>query len=228
MITLIGTGHVFDLKQQLLEIIDNKKPEVICVELDEERYEMLIVKRLNPKVYNTYKEQLPILPKLFLYHQEKIAKADNVNQGDEMLTAVNYAKSHNIKFEFIDRNQNEIYLKTINSIPFSEKFLLCILGIFYITISFLYTYNKIKKILMKKNITDYDKLILKYGKKFPTLKKIWLDERNEYMANKLIQIVKEYENIVACIGDLHISGVSKILESNNIKHEIIRLKNLLE
>jgi pheromone shutdown protein TraB len=34
MITLIGTGHVFDLSSALTEIFDEKLPEVICVELE--------------------------------------------------------------------------------------------------------------------------------------------------------------------------------------------------
>lgn len=228
MITIIGTCHIFDLNNKLLDILKDKKPEIICIELDEERYEMLMLKNSDPELYDLYRKQLPILPKLFLYLQERIAKSDEIIQGDELLTAVKYAKSNNIKFEFIDKNQNEVYSKIINSISFFEKFLLTIFGLFSLLTNILCTNRRIKKYHHKKIESDYEEMVLSYGKNFPILKKILLDERNEYMANNLIQMAKECKNIIAVIGDLHVSGLSKILESNNIDHENIRLKELIK
>ena len=48
MITLIGTGHVFDLSQALLEILDERQPQVIGVELDRQRYQGLMSKASRP------------------------------------------------------------------------------------------------------------------------------------------------------------------------------------
>ena len=228
MITIIGTWHIFDLNNKILDILKEKKPDIICVELDKERYEMLMLKNSDPELYKLHRKQFPILPKLFLYLQERNAKSDKITQGDELLTAVKYAKSNNIKFEFIDKNQNEIYSKIINSISFFEKILLIKFGFFSVLTNFLRTNRMIKKYHHKNVETDYEEMVLKYGKKFPTLKKILLDERNKYMANNLIQIAKEYKNIIAVIGDLHVSGISKILEKNNVGHKNIRLKELMK
>ena len=38
MITLIGTGHVFNLSQGILDVLDEIQPDLIGVELDENRF----------------------------------------------------------------------------------------------------------------------------------------------------------------------------------------------
>ena len=48
MITLIGTGHVFNLSAALNRVFDEKKPDVICVELDQQRLHALILKKNVP------------------------------------------------------------------------------------------------------------------------------------------------------------------------------------
>ena len=58
MIILIGTGHVFNLSQQLLEIFNEKQPEIICVELDKQRYNALLAKRADPEAYKNYETAL--------------------------------------------------------------------------------------------------------------------------------------------------------------------------
>lgn len=228
MITLIGTGHLFNLKKELIRTLHSINPDLICIELDKQRYDMLMMKRSDPDLYNLYKKQLPILPKIFLHQQEKIAKSSNINQGDEMLIAIEYANSHNIPFEYIDQSQKEIYEKVLNSISIVEKIMLFIDGTLFIFLGFLSTNKKLQKIFMEKIEQDYDSVMLKYEKKFPKIKKIFLDERNEYMANKLKHLNKKYENIVACTGDLHVSGISKILDSNDIKHDVISLSALVK
>ena len=60
----------------------------------------------------------------------------------------------------------------------------------------------------------------------PTIKKILIDERNGNMAKKIIDLTEKHEKIIACIGDGHINGISKILDENKSDYEIIRLKDL--
>ena len=50
MITLIGTGHVFDLSSSLLKIFDEKNPDMICVELDYYRYDILLADKGKKEV----------------------------------------------------------------------------------------------------------------------------------------------------------------------------------
>ena len=45
MITLIGTGHVFNLSSALKNVFNEKNPDVICVELDQQRLRALMIKK---------------------------------------------------------------------------------------------------------------------------------------------------------------------------------------
>jgi len=96
MITLIGTGHVFNLSAALLSIFDEKEPEVVAVELDPQRYQAILLRNTDPATYNASKKNLPIIYRVLAQFQESMAEQYGVNAGDEMLTAINYAQSHQL------------------------------------------------------------------------------------------------------------------------------------
>ena len=221
MITLIGTGHVFDLATALLSIFDEKEPDVICVELDKQRYHALMMKRSDPESSESARKDLPFVYKLLGRFQESIASEYGVNAGDEMLTAINYAQSHQLPIEFIDVNAQQLFTKMWRSMPFSERFKLLFSGFG----AFFVSKKRVEKEL--KNLqNDFDSYIEEIGKKFPTIKKTLIDDRNEYMVKKLVTLQESHQKIVACVGDGHIPGMSKLLESKKIEFETIRLAEL--
>ena len=36
MITLVGVGHVFQLRQRIEALVRNRHPDLVCIELDED------------------------------------------------------------------------------------------------------------------------------------------------------------------------------------------------
>ena len=223
MITLIGTGHVFDLSSALIENLDEKKPDVICVELDKQRYNTLIMKNTSPESYKNAKRNAPIIYKLLARFQESMAKEYGVNAGDEMLTAIKYAQSHQIPLEFIDMNAQNLFTKMLRSMSMSEKFRLLLSGFGGMFVSKKRVENELKRIE-----GEFETYIEQIGSKFPTIKRTLIDDRNLHMKKKLIQLMENHENIVACIGDGHIPGISKLLSSDNIEYDTIRLSKLRE
>lgn len=221
MIILIGTGHVFDLSFALNTIFDEKQPDVICVELDRQRYNAIMMKQSNPDAYKEAKKDLPIIYKLLARFQESMASEYGVNAGDEMLTAINYAQSHGIPAEFIDMNAQNLFIKMWRSMPFSEKFRLLLSGFGGLFISKKRVEEELKNIQ-----DDFDVYIEEIGKKFPTIKATLIDKRNDYMVNRLVSLNENYEKIITCIGDGHVPGISKILKSKDIEFETIRLSEL--
>jgi len=221
MITLIGTGHVFDLSSALISAFDEREPEVICVELDKQRYNAIMVKRSNPESYKEARKNLPFAYRLLARFQESMASEYGVNAGDEMLTAVTYAQSHQLPVEFIDMNAQHLFIKMWRSMPFSEKFKLLLSGFGGFFIS-----KKRVEEELKNFQDDFDSYIEEIGKKFPTIKKTLIDKRNVYMVNKLTELNEQYQKIIACMGDGHIPGVSELLNSENIEIETIRLNEL--
>lgn len=226
MIILIGTGHIFDISSNLLERFHEKSPDIVCVELDKDRYEILSTRSNNKKKYKKSREKIPILYKLFARYQNIMAKEYGVNPGDEMLTAIKYAKSNRIPFKLIDMNAKQLYVKTLESISISEKIKLSLTGVLLT----LFGRNIIQKKQIDENLgrikEEIDEYLDKFEKTFPTIKRLLIDERDEYMANKLVKLNEKYQKIVACIGDGHIAGISKLLKLNNIDHMIIRLGEL--
>jgi len=128
MITLIGTGHVFDLSSALTEIFDRKLPDTICVELDRQRFSALMMKNTNPEGYRNARRNVPFIYRILARFQDNLAKEYGVNAGDEMLTAVKYAQSYQIPLEFIDMNAQRLFSNMLKSMSLSEKFKLLLSG----------------------------------------------------------------------------------------------------
>ena len=77
------------------------------------------------------------------------------------------------------------------------------------------------------NITEnFDYYMKEIGKKFPTIKKVLIDERNEYMTNNLEKANEQYEKVIAVVGDGHIPGLTRLLEEKEIDFETVRLNEL--
>ncbi len=221
MIVLIGTGHVFDLSASLLKIFNEKNPDVICVELDKQRFNAIMVKRTKPDTYKEARKNLPVVYKLLARFQENLASEYGVSAGDEMLTAINYAQSHHLPVEFIDMNAQHLFREMWKSMPFSEKFRLLLTGFGGLFVS-----KKRVEEELKNFQKDFDTYIERIGKKFPTIKKTLIDKRDAHMVKKLVELNEQYKTVIATIGDGHVPGMLKLLKAKDIEIETIRLSEL--
>ena len=221
MIILIGTGHVFNLSQGLLNIFDEKQPEILCVELDKQRYDALMIKQSNPDEYKDMRRDVPIIYKLLSRFQDGMAKEYGVVAGEEMLTTINYAKSHQLPVAFIDMNAQRLFSRMLKSMSFSERIKLLFSGF----AGFFVNKKRVEKEIGKIE-KNFDKYLDEIGNKFPTIKRVLIDERNEYMAKQLAVASEKYERVVAVIGDGHIPGISEILTKKEINFDTIRLKEI--
>lgn len=221
MIILIGTGHVFDLSDAILDILNEREPDVIAVELDRQRYNALMIKLTDPDSYEKIEKNVPVIYKLLGQFQNNMAKEYGVNAGDEMLTAINYAQSHQIPLEFIDMNAQKLFSRMLKTMPLSEKLKMLFSGISGLFISKKRVEKEIKKIE-----GNFDTYIEQIGEKFPTIKKVLIDDRNSYMTQHLIGLNEKNERVVAVMGDGHVPGVSKLLTERNLDFETIRLNAL--
>ena len=210
MITLIGTGHVFDLNNQIRNIILKKHPDLIALELDKGRYAALIQKDVDEKREGLYGKMAAT--------QEKIAGMYGVSVGSEMLTSVNVAKELGIRIAFIDMPAESIQKRLQDALTKKEKLRISmgiLQGIF------------IRKKKIEKEIKKFEKNEIEYmnymKEKFPSLMNFLLDEREEYMSKKILELKKRFDNILVFVGDAHIDGLKKRL---NTDLEIIRLKEL--
>lgn len=221
MITLIGTGHVFDLSKALLTVFDEKEPDVICVEVDQRRYQALVLRQTSPTTFEEAKKNLPFVYKMLAQFQESMAQQYGVNAGDEMLAAITYAQSHQIPMEFIDKDAQQLFITMWRTMPMFEKFKLLLSGFGGFFIS-----KKRVEAELKHYEENFETYLEELGKRFPTIKKTLIDERNTYMVEKLVELATHYQKIVVCIGDGHVPGISRLLQQRQIPFETIRLQQL--
>jgi len=211
MITLIGVGHVFDIRSNIEKLIYERKPRVVCVELDKFRYQALINKQKS--------EDAPIVYQLLARFQEKIADKYGVDVGEEMLGAISMAKKIGAKIAFIDVDASFIFNRFWNTMRFNEK-IKFILGAF----GGIFVRKKQVERELEKFGEDSEKYMEMFSKEFPTVKEELIDKRDTHMANNIRKLTENYDNIVAVIGDGHIHGIQKAL--GDLELEIIRLKDV--
>jgi pheromone shutdown protein TraB len=221
MITLIGTGHIFDLSAVLLSIFDEKEPEVIGVELDPQRYQAILLRNTDPASYHSAKKNLPLIYRMLAQFQESMAEEYGVNAGDEMLSAIHYAQSHQLPVAFVDTNAQQLFTHMWKTMPFFEKLRLLFSGVAGLFVS-----KKRVEEELKNYQQHYDSYLEEIGKKFPTIKRTLIDDRNELMAQRLIELHEKHQKIVVCVGDGHVPGISALLTQKQIPFETIRLHDL--
>ena len=141
MITLIGTGHIFNLSDALLNIFDEKQPDILCVELDKQRFNALMMKKHDPDGYKKAEKNLPIIYKLLSRFQESMANEYGVTAGEEMLTTINYAQSHQLPIAFIDMNAQRLFSRMLKTMSFSEKFRIMFLTPYKSTLKFFFCFS---------------------------------------------------------------------------------------
>jgi pheromone shutdown-related protein TraB len=221
MITLIGTGHVFNLSQALINIFDEKQPDILCVELDKQRYNALVLKQTDPEKYKEHSKNLPIIYKVLARFQDGMAKEYGVQAGEEMLTTINYAQSHQLPLAFIDMNAQVLFKRMLRQMSFSEKVKIMFSGF----AGFFVSKKRVEKELSK--IEDkFDEYIEEISKKFPTIKHVLIDERNAFMTQQLLAANEKYEKVIAVVGDGHIPGLSDMLSKKEMEFEMVRLSEL--
>ncbi|MEF8879976.1 MAG: TraB domain-containing protein, partial [Candidatus Thermoplasmatota archaeon] len=155
MITLIGTGHVFDLSQAILHNLDEKQPNIICVELDKQRYAALQKREEDPEAYQQARKNAPFIYRLIARFQETMAKQYGVEAGDEMMTAIKYAQSHQLPVGFIDINAQQMFNRMFKKMSVKEKIKLFLTG---------FTGFFISKKKVEKELNRYQKNFDKYIK----------------------------------------------------------------
>jgi pheromone shutdown protein TraB len=211
MITLIGVGHVLDISKNLETEIIRRNPQVVCVELDPTRYQALYAKERG--------RDLPFIYMMLARFQERIAKKYGTEVGNEMVCAIETAKTLNAKLAFIDMDASKIVSDFWNTMTFSEKVKL----IFALFTSVFVRKKRIEKELKRFEEND-ERYMESFGKEFPTAKTVLIDDRNAYMAKSIIKLHENYEDIVAVVGDGHVEGIRRLLQTPDV--EIVRLSQL--
>ncbi|MCL2712939.1 MAG: TraB/GumN family protein [Methanomassiliicoccaceae archaeon] len=216
MITLLGTGHVFKIAEPVSFIIKNIWPDAVLVELDEKRYNALTSPPGGAGENNnswTYRNMAE--------YQKSVAEENESIVGAELLAAAETGKMIGAAVEFIDKDAAETMNEAFKEMSFREK-----TRFFFSMIGDKFRSKKKAQTAVEEFAEKEEEYFEDLRKKYPTLVRKLIDERNEHMAGKINEASEKYENIVVVIGDGHVEGIAKLLSTANIRK--IRLKTLMD
>lgn len=207
---LVGTAHVSKESARLAKsVIEQEKPDTVCVELCSSRFQAIQQKDRwqNTDIVKIIKEKKSFLllsNLLLASFQKRIAKQFDVKPGEEMIAAIESAESVEAQIHLADRDIRTTLSRTWRVMGFWSKLKL----IFQLLLS-LGQLDEIKEedIEQMKQQDVLETLLTEVGKSLPEIKSILIDERDQYLAEKIR--TAPGNKIVAVVGAGHIPGIQK-------------------
>lgn len=213
---LIGTAHVSKQSaEQVKEVIEVERPDSVCIELDEQRYQTIIEgsKWQDTDIFKVIKEgkaTLLLVNLLLSSFQKRIANQFGINAGQEMIQGIESAKEIGANLVLADRNIQITFSRIWQSVGFWGKIKL-MLGII---VSIFDNESITEEDLEKLKSQDMLNSILDdFTKSFPKLKIPLVDERDQYLAQKIKEAPGQ--KVVAVLGAAHIPGIKVEIEKEH-------------
>ena len=213
---IVGTAHISRQSADLVrEVIEKENPDVVCVELDEKRLVALSEKNrwenLDLKSLIRQKQLSTLIINLVLSsYQKKLGEKLGVTPGTELLEAANAANENNIPIELCDREVRITLKRAWHSMGFWQKLKFLFGGLAGIFEKQELTEEKLTELRSKDVLSE---MMDELGKAMPVLKKVIIDERDQYIAQKMKD--SKGEKIVSVVGAGHVNGIIKSLESDD-------------
>ena len=213
-ISLIGTAHVS--KESINEVtnaIETIKPDCIAIELDTQRLASMqdpeAYKKLDiVKVLKEGRGFMMIANLVLSSFQKKIGSDMGVKPGDEMKAAINKANELTIATTMVDRPIQTTLKRAWATNTFWGKMKL-IASLF----GAIFDKEEIssEQIEALKKSNEMDAMMDELAKELPVVKRVLIDERDQYLASKIWEA--KGSNIVAVLGAGHLPGVERYLKS---------------
>ncbi|MEG2329583.1 TraB/GumN family protein [Anaerorhabdus sp.] len=218
-IYLIGTAHVSHTsRQDVKDCIDEVKPDSICIELDEERFEAFN----NPKrwentdIIEVIKEKKTgyMLANLILSaYQRRIAKKMDVQAGQEMIQGIESAKEIGANLVLVDRNIQTTFKRIYRKHSFFQKLKLISSLVMSIFDDEDISSDDIESL---KQSDALDVALKEVSKEYPVVSEVLIHERDQVLAYKIKNAPGN--KIVAVLGAAHIPGIKEeIYKTYDIK-----------
>ena len=194
------------------QAIVSEHPEIVGIELDESRFEQLTQghkwSETNlSEIISSGKTYLFLLNLMLASIQRRFGESLGVRPGSEMLEAINIAKQNNIPTLLLDRDVSITFKRVIALMSFWEK-----IKIFFSIIAGMFSEKKqitaeaVEKLKQKDAMSQ---LMNELGKTSPTIKKVLVDERDMFIAQKINDC--SAKKILAVVGAGHLEGIKQFL-----------------
>ena len=212
-ITLIGTAHVSQLSVEMVEEkIATGDYDCVAVELCAPRLENITNQAWwkNLDIYQIFKKKkagLLLINLALTAYQKRLAERIGVEAGKEMVRAVELSRENHLRLEVIDRNISTSLHRLVTEVSFWQKMKIVgglVVGVF------------VGEEISEEQIEDLKRgdmlhaVVSEFGEELPEIKRVLIDERDEYMVGRLNQISASHDapkKILALVGAGHLMGM---------------------
>lgn len=211
---LVGTAHVSQESADLArQMIVSENPDAVCIELDERRYaalrseqkfesldlrEVLRRKQLSTLIFNL----------ILASYQRQLGLQLGVQPGAELLAAARVAEEHGAPVVLCDRDVRTTLKRAWSSLSLWRKLQLISAMLASLLEKPEISEEELRELRQQDVVT---KLMDELGAEFPSLKRVLIDERDLYLAEKIRR--SDGRRVVAVMGAGHVPGVRRTLES---------------
>ena len=212
---LIGTAHISQVSKDLVRAtIEAEAPDTVCVELDEGRLKSIkepdLWKKTDLKQVIKNKQLGTLIANLVLgSYQKRMGAQTGVKPGSELKEAVDCAEGRGTELVLADRDIKITLRRTWACTPWYRK--LSLLGGLFASI-FDKTEVSEEDLAKIKEQDALSAMMQDFGKSFPEVKQVLIDERDQFLASKIKNAPGK--KIVAVVGAGHMNGIAKIIEED--------------
>ncbi|MED4015705.1 TraB/GumN family protein [Sutcliffiella cohnii] len=223
-IILIGTAHVSKKSaEEVKEVIEREQPDTVCVELDEPRYQSIMAgnqwKDMDIfKVIKEKKASLLLMNLAISSFQKRMAKEMDIKPGQEMIQGIESANEIGAQLVLADRNIQITFARIWGNIGLFGKAKLLMQIIYSIFSNEKVSEEDLEKL---KSQDMLDAMLEEFTESFPKLKTPLIDERDQYLAEKIKRAPGN--KVVAVLGAAHVPGIRKEIFK---KHDLKELTKL--
>lgn len=223
-IILIGTAHVSrQSAEQVKEVIEREKPDSVCIELDEQRYQSVTDsnKWKEMDIFKVIKEKKATLLLMNLAissFQNRMAKQFDIKPGQEMIQGIESAKEVGAELVLADRNIQTTFSRIWHNIGLMGKSQLLTSVFFSIFSKDTISEEDLEKM---KSQDTLNAVLAEFTESFPKLKTPLIDERDQYLAQKIKDAPGE--KVVAVLGAAHVPGITVEIHK---EHDLEKLNTL--
>lgn len=206
----VGTNHISEESAKLVKnVIDEVRPDCVCVELDQKRYQ----KYTSPEewaktdIIKIIKQnKLVVLFSNIVYGalQRKLAKEKGTIQAGELIQALESAEDVGADIQLIDRDIQVTFKRMWRHLSFTQKPKLIM--------TFFSEFEDVETERLEDFLESdsFDNVFIQLSKKFPTIYNDMITERDKVMVTNLQNL--KYDVNVVVVGKAHINGIKAKLK----------------
>ncbi len=212
---ILGTSHIaIQSVKQVESIIKKHEPKVIALELDKKRFHAILSKKRKFSLKDI--KRLGVKGFLFnfigAWAEKRLGKSVGTKPGAEMKKAIDLARKNKLIIALIDQDIKITIKRLMSSLTLKEKLRFLKDLLFPFSLKPKRIKFDLKKVPKTKTI---EKLIKIVKKRYPSVHKTLVTERNQIMAKNLNKLILRFpkKKIFAIVGAGHEEGIIGELKS---------------